>query len=193
MFLPPLFLLIPPPFIAKQDVTRCGISLGSLGISCPAWVTSQLSCTPSLFAGVRGRKGFDSVWALLSSKENIPVLTMLFSAHIQNITPHNYYYEDELLSQTKPAQWGNASLCLCPYVTYKLPHVSKSQPYILSQVWNFVFQQFLCMVNVFNPQVFQFEFVLIKREKNPHDVHLQTCPCYSFDVCFSSAVKTSFL
>ena len=87
----PPFLLLPPALYAEHDVIWYGISLWSVGVSSPSCVPSQLLVHPQpthWWGGVRSRKGLDSVQALLSNKENIPVLSTLFPAQIQNIAPY---------------------------------------------------------------------------------------------------------
>lgn len=52
--------------------------------------------------GVRRKKGLDTMWALLGSNENIPVLSTLFSAQIQNIAPYEVLWRKLTLSLQKP-------------------------------------------------------------------------------------------
>ena len=64
--------------------------LGQLGSAVPAVSPPQLLVPPQpprWWGGVRSKKGLDSVQALLSNSENIPVLSTLFAAQIQNIAP----------------------------------------------------------------------------------------------------------
>jgi len=71
-----------PSFYAEHDAIRYGMSLWSVGVSCPCRVPSQLLVHPQparWWGGVRSRKSLDSVQALLSSNKNIPVLSTLFS------------------------------------------------------------------------------------------------------------------
>ena len=65
----PPFLLLPPTFIAELDVIWYGISLWSVGVSCPSCVFSQLleqPQAPHWQGSARSKKGIDSVQALLS-------------------------------------------------------------------------------------------------------------------------------
>ncbi|KAM9304501.1 protein FAM133B isoform 4-T4 [Morus bassanus] len=51
-------------FIAEHNIIRCGISLWSVGVSCPSPVPSRLLVHPQStpwWGGGRGRKGLDSV------------------------------------------------------------------------------------------------------------------------------------
>jgi len=85
----PSFLL-PQFYIAEHDVIRYGISLWSARVSCPSCVPSQVLVHPQptrWWGGARSRRDLGSVQALLSNNENIPVLSALLSAQIQNIAP----------------------------------------------------------------------------------------------------------
>ena len=78
---------------------------GQLGSAVPAVSPPSSLCTPSLLAGgVRSRNGLDSVSALLSNNENIPELSTLFPAQIQNVAPYWLLCRKLTLSQPKPAQ-----------------------------------------------------------------------------------------
>ena len=93
--------LLPPALYAEHVVIRCGIPLWSHGVSCPGCVPSRLLVAPqpSLCWGrVRSRKGLDAGQALLSNNKNIPVLSGLFSAQIQNTA--SYQKIDTVLAKT---------------------------------------------------------------------------------------------
>ena len=57
-----------PAVIAEQHRVWWGIPLGSAGVSCPGWAPSA----SQWWGSVRGRKGLDTVQALLSDSSNIP-------------------------------------------------------------------------------------------------------------------------
>lgn len=81
----PLFLLFSPAPSAEQGTIWYGMCLGSVGVSCSRYVPSQLPVNPKFpwWGGMRSRRGLDSVLALLSINENIPVLPTLYPAQIQ--------------------------------------------------------------------------------------------------------------
>lgn len=87
----PPTLLLPSALGANTDTIWCGISPGSLGVSCPSCDPSQILVHPSpprWWDGVGSRKELNSVQALLRNIKNIPVLPRLFPALTQNAAPY---------------------------------------------------------------------------------------------------------
>lgn len=77
-----IFLFLPTAFYAEQDATRCGISLGSVRISCPGCVPSKILVHPQPphgQGGGRSRNGLDSGQALLSTNKTTSTTNTLFS------------------------------------------------------------------------------------------------------------------
>ena len=83
----PLFLLHSALY-AECDILCYGTSLWPAGVSCASCAPSQHLVHPQTTRRwVGGRRALGSVSALLSSRENTPVLLTLFSSQIQNIAP----------------------------------------------------------------------------------------------------------